>query len=97
VPGRVGDIVTTGRLRRSFWRVADALDYFVTLARLRMLDALAGPLPETPADEERQRDRERIKKAFPESEPRAKPSPQSPIAAGHLRRSGGYRRLSMAI
>jgi hypothetical protein len=32
--------------------VADDLDYLVTLAGLRILDALAGPLPETPADRE---------------------------------------------
>jgi hypothetical protein len=56
-----------GPTARLFWRVADALDYLLTLARLRILDALAGPLPETPAD--RQRDRERIKRAFPEIEP----------------------------
>jgi hypothetical protein len=37
-------------LHRLFWRVVDYLDYLVTLARLRILDALAGPLPETPAD-----------------------------------------------
>jgi hypothetical protein len=42
-------------LRRSFWRVADALDYLVTLVSLRILDALAGPLPETPADRQRER------------------------------------------
>jgi hypothetical protein len=57
-----------GRLRRLFWRVADQLDYLVTLAWLRILDALAGPLPETPADRQR-RDRQRIKRAFPEIEP----------------------------
>jgi hypothetical protein len=57
------------RLRRLFWRVIDQLDYLVTLARLRILDALAGPLPETPADQLRQRDRERIARAFPEIEP----------------------------
>jgi hypothetical protein len=34
-----------------FWRVADQLDYLLTLARLRILDALAGPEPETPADQ----------------------------------------------
>jgi hypothetical protein len=33
--------------------VADDLDYLVTLARLCILDALAGPEPETPADRER--------------------------------------------
>jgi hypothetical protein len=60
VPGRIGDIVATGRLRRLFWRVVDDLDYLWTLATLRVLDALAGPLPETPADQQRPRDRERI-------------------------------------
>jgi len=57
-----------GTLQRLFWRVADQLDYLVTLARLRILDALAGPLPETPADRQRQRYRERIKRTFPEIE-----------------------------
>jgi hypothetical protein len=65
VPGRVGNIVAMGRLRRLFWRVADDLDYLVTLARLRLLDALAGPLPETAADQQRARDRERIERALP--------------------------------
>jgi hypothetical protein len=57
-----------GPLRRLFWRVADALDYLVTLLRLRILDALAGPLPETPADQQRERDQERLERAFPEIE-----------------------------
>jgi hypothetical protein len=69
VPGRVGDVVATGRLRRLFWRVADDLDYLWTLATLRILDWLAGPLPETPADQQRDRDRERLRRAFPEIEP----------------------------
>ena len=56
------------RLRRLFWHVVDALDYLPTLARLRVLDALAGPEPETPADQQRARDREAIKRAFPEIE-----------------------------
>jgi hypothetical protein len=55
VSGGIGDIVATGRLRRLFWRVADDLDYLVTLVQLRILDALAGPLPETPADRQRYR------------------------------------------
>ena len=42
--------MTDGPLRRLFWHVADELDYLLTLARLRILDALAGPLRETPAD-----------------------------------------------
>jgi hypothetical protein len=53
-----------GPLRCLFWWVADALDYFLTLARLRILDRLAGPEPETPADQQRARDREQ--RAFPE-------------------------------
>jgi hypothetical protein len=61
--------MTDTRLGRLFWRVADRLDYLLTLARLRILDALAGPLPETPADRQRQRDRDRIVRAFPEIEP----------------------------
>jgi hypothetical protein len=71
VPGRVRDIVAIagGRLRRLFWRVADDLDYLWTLATLRILDALAGPEPETPADQQRARDRERIQRAFPAIEP----------------------------
>jgi len=61
--------VATGRLRRLSWRVADDLDYLWTLATLRILDWLAGPLPETPADQQRDRDRERLRRAFPEIEP----------------------------
>ena len=57
------------RLRRIFWRVADGLDYALTLARLRILDALSGSELETPADLQRRHDRERIEKAFPKIEP----------------------------
>jgi hypothetical protein len=60
--------VADGRLRKLFWRAADQLDYVVTLARLRILDAWAGHLPETPADGQREQDRERLRKAFPEIE-----------------------------
>jgi hypothetical protein len=45
--------MTDSRLRRLFWRVADDLDYLWTLATLRFLDALAGPKPETPVDQQR--------------------------------------------
>ena len=53
-------------LRHLFWRVADQFDYLVTLSTLRILDALPGPLPETPADQQRARDRDReqIGRAF---------------------------------
>jgi len=59
--------VTDGRLPRAFWLTLDALHYWLTLAWLRILDALDGPEPETPADEQRERDcdRDQIAKAFP--------------------------------
>ncbi len=57
-----------GALRRLFWRLVDGLDYLLTLAWLRILDALASPEPETPADQQRERDRERIERAFPKIE-----------------------------
>ena len=57
-----------GQLRRLVWRSADHLDYLLTLAKLRVLHAMAGPEAETPADQQRQRDRERIKSAFPKIE-----------------------------
>jgi hypothetical protein len=44
--------------------VADHLDYLVTLASLRILEALAGPLPETPADQQRKEDREQLERAL---------------------------------
>jgi hypothetical protein len=49
--------MTDTRLGHLFWRVADELDYLLTLARLRILDAVAGPLPETPADQRCERER----------------------------------------
>ena len=62
------DRIEAAEARLLFWRVADQLDYLVTLARLRILDALTAPLPETSADRQWQRDPERIKRAFPEIE-----------------------------
>jgi hypothetical protein len=38
-----GTAMLDARLRRVFWRIADGLDYRLTLAWLRILDALAGP------------------------------------------------------
>jgi len=35
--------MANGPLRWLFWHVVDELDYLLTLARLRILDALAGP------------------------------------------------------
>jgi hypothetical protein len=70
--------MTDGPLWRLFRRMVDDLDYLWTLATLCILDRLAGPLPETPADPEanivadglqqRARDRERLERAFPRLE-----------------------------
>ena len=48
-----------GPLVRFFWRVLDALDYWLGQARLGIVDAMCGPEPPTPADEKREADRER--------------------------------------
>ena len=56
-------------LRRLFGRVVDGLDYVQTLVRLRILDAVAGPEPETSADQRRDAGRERMQRAFPVIEP----------------------------
>jgi hypothetical protein len=45
--------------------VIDNLDCALTFARPRILDALAGPEPKKPADQQRERERERIERAFP--------------------------------
>ena len=57
------------RVGRILWRIADGLDYWLTLTKLRILDALAGSELETPADQQRRHDRERIERAFPKIEP----------------------------
>jgi hypothetical protein len=61
--------MSDGPLRRLRRRVIDNLDYGLTLAWLRILDALAGPEPETQADRHRKRDRKRMERAFPKIEP----------------------------
>jgi hypothetical protein len=38
-------------------RVLDRVDYVITLARLRVLDCVCGPVPLTPAHGRRERDR----------------------------------------
>jgi hypothetical protein len=61
--------MTEGPLRRLFWRVVDALDYLLTMVRLRILDVLAGPEPETPSDQQRDGDREGVREASPRALP----------------------------
>ena len=46
-------------LRRLVWRALDWLDYRVWDARLRLVDSLYGPEPETEADCERSRQEQR--------------------------------------
>jgi hypothetical protein len=41
------------------------LDYVIRLAILRILDWVCGPVPPTPADEQREREHDRLRKAFP--------------------------------
>ena len=57
------------RLGRILWRIADGLDYWLTLTKLRTLDALMGPLPEMPEDQQRERDRDQLERAFPKIKP----------------------------
>jgi hypothetical protein len=45
------------------------LGYLLTLAWLRILDAVCGPEPPTPTDEMREADRERLREAFPRALP----------------------------
>jgi hypothetical protein len=51
---------------RFFWRVLDALDYWLGQARLGIVDAMCGPEPPTPADERREADRERPRRMVPQ-------------------------------
>jgi hypothetical protein len=67
-------------LGRTFWRIADGVDYWLTLARLRILDTLAGPLPETPEDQQRDRHRDRLEIAFPQDQAGRCRGPKSPIS-----------------
>jgi hypothetical protein len=47
-----------------WWRIADRLDFAFTYSRLAVLDWLF-PMPRAPADEVRERERERLRGAFP--------------------------------
>jgi hypothetical protein len=55
---------TVNGFGRLFWGVLDALDYGVTDARLRIVDAACGPEPETQADRQRAREREGLERAL---------------------------------
>jgi hypothetical protein len=52
--------------RRLCAEFLDRADYLLTLARLTVLDWLAGPPPDTPTDRAIREEGERIRKAFPD-------------------------------
>ena len=53
------------RLFSVFCRALDRANYLFMLTRLAILDRLLGPEPETPEDEISERQREKLRKAFP--------------------------------
>ena len=52
--------------RRAWQSLADGIGYAWALARLSVLDRIAGPLPATEADDAREHARDRLRQAFPE-------------------------------
>ena|SRR5215472_11630004 len=52
------------RVLRLFWEVFDAVAYAVTSARSRLVDRICGPEPPTPADHQREIEKERLQRAF---------------------------------
>jgi len=52
-------------LSRIFWRVLEALDYWVMQVRLSAVDAVYGPEPETEGDRQRGCDQDPLASAWP--------------------------------
>ncbi len=52
-------------MRYAWQRLVDGIDYAVTQTRLRVLDWIVAPLPETEADRIREARQERLRRAFP--------------------------------
>jgi hypothetical protein len=68
-------------LVRLLRRVVDAVGYHFTHVRLRLLDRILGPLPETHTDRAIREEGERLRKAFPQIDfddpkPRIEPPPK---------------------
>jgi hypothetical protein len=63
--GRHDALLANGSLARLFWGVLDAFDYWLTQARLGIVDTVCGPEPPTVADEKREADRGDRDKWFP--------------------------------
>jgi hypothetical protein len=54
------------KLAQLFWEALDRVAYALTFARLWLIDVIHGPEAQTPADEKREADRERLQEAFPD-------------------------------
>jgi hypothetical protein len=54
-------------IRRLSWRALDRVCYWTVVIRLSIRDRIYGPEPPTPADLDREADRERLVRAFPGS------------------------------
>lgn len=63
--GAVPLVMTAARLRDE---ALDRAGYLATLARLRLLDWIATPIPETPSDRAIREEGERLRKAFPNTD-----------------------------
>jgi hypothetical protein len=72
---------------RLFWRIAGLADYTLTVARLWLLDRVAGPDPETPTDRAIREEGERLRRAFPQID-FDDPSPRIVPPQEHLRGGG---------
>jgi hypothetical protein len=66
--GRTGEIEEARRVTsaRLFWRVFDALDYWLMQARSSLVDMVFGSEPPTVADEMIENNRKRLREAFQE-------------------------------
>ena len=53
------------RVTRLFWKALDRIDYAAGVARCWVVDLIYGPEPPTLADEKREADHERLRRAFP--------------------------------
>jgi hypothetical protein len=52
-------------MREAWQRLVDVIDYAATSVRLRVLDRIAGPVPETEVDRIREAEKERLQRTFP--------------------------------
>ncbi len=60
------DRMIAAALRWLFWLLVYTMSYWLTTARLWLLDRWLGPFPETPTDRAIREEGERLRKAFPQ-------------------------------